>query len=138
MLTLAATFGPGPHNSSTSQRRQAQLNLHYLLLFPHWPAEPVPRACHRCCPAAIRIRLGQAAPAAAPMHAPAAVTMLGIAPPMATVWAVANALPATTLPIPACIDVSRLQSSLQGRAFGCRIICRSVVGGTYQLQARQR
>ena len=36
------------------------------------------------------------------MPAPAAVTARGTPPPMAMLWAVANRLPATTFPIPAC------------------------------------
>src|SRR5712671_3411660 len=37
-----------------------------------------------------------------PPTAPAAVTTEDTAPPMAALWAIANRLPATTLPIPAC------------------------------------
>jgi hypothetical protein len=38
--------------------------------------------------------------------APAAVTAMDTAPPMAMLWAVANKLPATTFPIPACIPAA--------------------------------
>ena len=40
--------------------------------------------------------------------APATVTATGTAPPAATLWAVANKLPATTFPIPACIPAAVL------------------------------
>ena len=40
------------------------------------------------------------------MPVPAAVTARGTAPPMAMLWAVANRLPATTFPIPACIPAA--------------------------------
>ena len=43
-----------------------------------------------------------AAPAAPAPMPPTALTTAGTAPPIAMLWAVANMLPATTLPIPAC------------------------------------
>ena len=51
-----------------------------------------------------------AAAAPAPMP-PAALTRPGTAPPMATLWAVAKRLPATTLPIPACIPAAIVPNS---------------------------
>jgi hypothetical protein len=51
-----------------------------------------------------------AAAAPAPMP-PAALTRPGTTPPMATLWAVANRLPATTLPIPACIPAAIVPNS---------------------------
>ncbi|KAH9956244.1 hypothetical protein BC827DRAFT_1232513 [Russula dissimulans] len=43
-----------------------------------------------------------AAAAPPPPRTPAAVTTEDTAPPMAALWAIANRLPAATLPIPAC------------------------------------
>ncbi len=52
------------------------------------------------------------------MPAPATVTATGTAPPAAMLWAVANMLPATTFPIPACIpaaaDPDRVPVSSRG------------------------
>ena len=45
----------------------------------------------------------KAPPNKLPKPAPMAVTNAGMAPPIATLWAVAKRLPATTLPIPACM-----------------------------------
>ena len=46
------------------------------------------------------------APTIAPTADAAAVTAPAIAPPMATLWTAENRLPATTLPIPACIPAA--------------------------------
>jgi hypothetical protein len=51
-------------------------------------------------------KLTAAAAVAPVMPAPTTVTATGTAPPMAILWAVANKLPATTFPIPACIPAA--------------------------------
>jgi hypothetical protein len=51
-------------------------------------------------------KLTAAAAVAPVIPAPTTVTATGTAPPMAILWAVANKLPATTFPIPACIPAA--------------------------------
>src|SRR6266478_4638141 len=75
-----------------------------------------------------------AAPAPAPTPAPITMTAAGMAPPMAMLWAAANALPAATLPIPACIPAAMEPDS------SSRVRCYFGLGGdlTYPQRTQRR
>jgi hypothetical protein len=76
-----------------------------------------------------------AVPAApAPIMPPMALTTAGTAPPIAMLWAVANMLPATTLPIPACTPAAIEPIGSKGLDVASAVRQE----GTNRQQARQR